>query len=416
MFTEITLRNYRTHRNTCVTLHPITLLIGNNNSGKSNLLHGIRHLSKLVWRSAPCRDNRDLARVNAGPDYFLHRYRLARPEDPLAWSVKWQGQGYDICYELELLQSAQSRNFVRCRERITLQKGNEPLIDFPSGFDRESNRLELRTRIDEGGKLSNEAQSVCREFFSKLGGAFAYHLQPSFLNKASNDDSKFSPYEPHERVRIPSALGFEGGNFQKLIFFAKEREERVFSRFVALVRRFNDDFHSVRLNDRGFPTWEFDLGSPRTDRPVEEFSPDLLSDGFLKAAAIALIVSVDAPPSIIMLEEIENGINPGNISEVLYWLRQAASTQPADGKSQFILTTHSPSVLRQFSSHLKNVYSLRLDRKSYQSDVRNLNTSLEAMVGIGAIDGTVNEAANGEKIVEIPPYQLTDLWYSGTIG
>ena len=416
MFTEITLRNYRTHRNTCVTLHPITLLIGNNNSGKSNLLNGIRHLSRLVWRSDPRRDNRDIARVKAGSDYFLHRYRLALHEEPLAWSVKWEGRGYNICYELELLLKGQSRDFVRCRERITLQKDDDSPIAIPSGFDRASNRLELRALIEEGGVLTNESKKVCREFFSKLGGAFAYQLQPSFLNKGSDGGPSVEPYGKNERVRIPSAIGFEGGNFQRLLFYAKERDERVFSRFVALVRRFNGDFHSVRLNDRGFPIWEFDLGSERTDRPVEEFAPELLSDGFLKAAAIALIVSADLPPSIVMLEEIENGINPGNISEIMHWLWQAASTQPADGKSQFILTSHSPSVLRQFSTHLQNVYSLRLDRKSYQSDVRNLNTSLEAMVGIGAIDGAVIETDSGENIVEIPPYQLTDLWYSGTIG
>ena len=334
----------------------------------------------------------------------------------MAWSVKWKGRGYNVCYELGLLLTGRSRDFIRCRERITLQKGNDAPIDFPSGFERESNRLELRTRIDDGDRLSNEARRVCREFFSKLGGAFAYQLQPSFLNKGSEGGSTIAPYGKNERVRIPSAIGFEGGNFQRLLFYVREREERVFSRFVALVRRFSGDFHSVRLSDRGFPIWEFDLGSQRTDRPVEEFAPELLSDGFLKAAAIALIVSAELPPSIVMLEEIENGINPGNISEIMHWLWQAASTQPADGKSQFILTSHSPSVLRQFSSNLQNVYSLRLDRKSYQSDVRNLNTSLEAMVGIGAIDGTVTDAANGEKIVEIPPYQLTDLWYSGTIG
>jgi AAA15 family ATPase/GTPase len=38
MFKKITLENYRTHRKTSIELGPVTLLIGNNNSGKSNLL------------------------------------------------------------------------------------------------------------------------------------------------------------------------------------------------------------------------------------------------------------------------------------------------------------------------------------------------------------------------------------------
>lgn len=51
MFTQITLGNYRTHRSTTIDLYPVTLLIGNNNSGKSNLLAGIRHFSQLIRRS-----------------------------------------------------------------------------------------------------------------------------------------------------------------------------------------------------------------------------------------------------------------------------------------------------------------------------------------------------------------------------
>jgi predicted ATPase len=38
MFQKISLTNYRTHKFTEIELHPVTLLIGNNNSGKSNFL------------------------------------------------------------------------------------------------------------------------------------------------------------------------------------------------------------------------------------------------------------------------------------------------------------------------------------------------------------------------------------------
>ena len=106
-----------------------------------------------------------------------------------------------------------------------------------------------------------------------------------------------------------------------------------------------------------------------------------------------------------MLEGIENGINPGNIRELMYWLRHAALTQREHGSSQFILTSHSASVLREFSRYLESVYTLRLVKSTHQSDVRNLNTSLEELLGIGVIDGTVTEDEQGNRIVEVPPYQ-----------
>jgi len=60
--------------------------------------------------------------------------------------------------------------------------------------------------------------------------------------------------------------------------------------------------------------WQFDLG--RNVQLLDEFSPDVVSDGLLKAAAISLLVSLQNSPAL-MLEEIENGINPGNIQEVM---------------------------------------------------------------------------------------------------
>jgi AAA15 family ATPase/GTPase len=53
MFKDITLKNFRTHKLTKIELHPITLFIGNNNSGKTNFLAGIQHFSRLVRRGRP---------------------------------------------------------------------------------------------------------------------------------------------------------------------------------------------------------------------------------------------------------------------------------------------------------------------------------------------------------------------------
>lgn len=416
MFRDISFVNYRTHRKSSISLHPITLLVGNNNSGKSNILQGLQHLSRLVWRSHPRRSRAELSSVHWGPDFFRHKYRMAKDDEPLAWSVTWEEDGVKVGYELELVQVKSTRDFVRCRERIEHMCGSGACLEIVSGYEGDSDRLELQTKVDGDRDIPVEARRNLNTFFDKLGGAFAYHFQPSHLNNSLVREAKIDPYKVDEMVRIPSKIGYEGGNFQRLLFYAKEREERVFSRFVALVRRFNDDFHSVRLNENGIPIWEFDFGCVRSDRLLEEFTPDLLSDGFLKAAAIALMVSLDRPPSLIMLEEIENGINPGNIREVMHWLWQAASTHREIGRSQFLLTSHSPTVLREFSEKLDSVYTLRLDRPSHQSDVRNLNDSLETLVGIGAVEGEFRDDASGNRKVKIPPYQLTELWYSGTIG
>jgi AAA15 family ATPase/GTPase len=116
-----------------------------------------------------------------------------------------------------------------------------------------------------------------------------------------------------------------------------------------------------------------------------------------------------------MLEEIENGINPGNIQEFLRLIWQATSRKGERRGTQFIMTSHSPSVLREFSDNLDHVYTMRLDKRSFASDVRNLNVAMDSYVGIGGIDGEIIEE-EGRRLVKITQRDLTELWYSGIIG
>jgi len=48
MFQEFTIKNFRTHRDTTLELQGVTLLVGSNNSGKTNLLAALQHFSRLI--------------------------------------------------------------------------------------------------------------------------------------------------------------------------------------------------------------------------------------------------------------------------------------------------------------------------------------------------------------------------------
>jgi hypothetical protein len=115
------------------------------------------------------------------------------------------------------------------------------------------------------------------------------------------------------------------------------------------------------------------------------------------------------------LEEIDNGINPGNIREFLSWIFKASHANSDLIVPQFVLTTHSPVVIREFNDKLEQVYNFRLDKAHHKSDVRNLNAALDTLIGIGTVDGMIEEKS-GKRHVRIAPNSLTDLWLSGAIG
>jgi AAA15 family ATPase/GTPase len=120
MFTQITLKNYRTHKSTTIELGPVTLLIGNNNSGKTNLLAGIQHFSWLVRRANPQHVSFPSIKER---DYFPHRHRLASDDEVMSISVSWTNQKGEINYVMELY--GRDDNQVGCREKNDHQFGKK---------------------------------------------------------------------------------------------------------------------------------------------------------------------------------------------------------------------------------------------------------------------------------------------------
>jgi len=416
MFKQITLKNYRTHRKTTLDLGPVTLLIGNNNSGKSNLLAGIQLFSWIIRRGDPKRTRKNEVEPR---DFFPHRYRLAKDDEGMSIFINWQNEIGKITYEMDIYKGKKSE--VACKEKIetTLSEGKENL--FMNGFDQESNKVYLRKAIEETENFTDTEKKLCRDFFRAFAFTFSYHLQPSFLKGLTTSATLEEIDSEKDRINIAAKIGTEGGGLQELLPYAKQHEERVFSRFNAFMRRFSPIFNGVREKEgKKTAIWEFDLGRKSSGGMLDEFPPHVVSDGMLKVGAIALLLSLQFPPNFLLLEEIENGINPANIKLLMDWIWQAtAAEQDKSITTQFILTSHSPSVLREFYDKPHYVYVVRLEKRNFSSTVTNLNQALSTLRDIGTIDEADDIESiekDGEEIIQIPKYRLAELWYEGIIG
>ena len=67
----------------------------------------------------------------------------------------------------------------------------------------------------------------------------------------------------------------------------------------------------------------------------------LLSTGTLRILALLAVLRHPTPPPLLVIEEIENGLDPRTISLVVEEIRSAVES----GTTQVILTTHSPYLL-----------------------------------------------------------------------
>jgi len=434
MFKHIELKNYKTHKLTKLDIQDVTLLIGNNNSGKSNLLSGIRFFSSLIRRIKPSEDHaKDDQMIVNEQEFLSNIYKLAGLDEGMSISLSWEKPVGNIIYNMELYRDYRFNIIigVRCREDITVNIQGEPEKRFDHGFDSPSNRLALRGNIDATSELTETQKNLCRIFFDDFDSIYAYHLQPSFIKRSSPliktenetvgyDFSELEEQKLFEKQRrgeratqIPSLLGYEGENFQDLIRHIKEHNDPIFQRIIFSLRRIQPSFHGIYYDkEQNQLYWQFDVKGSLQDFPTEE-----VSDGLIKAAVISLLTSLQPyGPSFILLEEIENGINPGNIQEFMRLIWQATNNKGRRGGTQFILTSHSPSVLREFNDLLDHVYIVRLNANTLVSDVTNLSDALDMLMRIGGMRDDESIEREGEKLIKIPKHELTDLWYSGTIG
>jgi AAA15 family ATPase/GTPase len=433
MFKHIELKNYKTHKLTKLDIQDVTLLIGNNNSGKSNLLSGIRFFSSLIRRAKPSEDHaKDDQMVVDEREFRSNIYKFAGLDEVMSISLSWEKPVGNIIYNMELYRDYYNfGNEIGCREDITVNIQEEPEKRFEHGYDKPSNKLALRENIDATSELTGRQKSLCRIFFDDFDCIYAYHLQPSFIKQSSpsiktedetveydiselKEQKLFEKHLLGERsTQIPSLLGYEGGNFQDLIRQIKERNDPIFQKIIFSLRRIQPSFHGIYYNkEQNQLYWQFDVKGNLQDFPTEA-----VSDGLIKAAVISLLTSLQPyGPSFILLEEIENGINPGNIQEFMRLIWQATNNKDMYTGTQFILTSHSPSVLREFNDLLDHVYIVRLNANTLVSDVTNLSDALDMLMRIGSMHDDVLTEREGEKLIKIPKHELTELWYSGTIG
>ena len=115
------------------------------------------------------------------------------------------------------------------------------------------------------------------------------------------------------------------------------------------------------------------------------------------------------------VKKLNKGIAPfedKEIQEFLDWLRHVSD----NGKNtQFILTSHSPSVIREFADNLDSVYTVHLKRKKgYVSEVTNLNEALKMINRLGGLKEETVEEVDG--VLHIRKYALTELFYNGILG
>ncbi len=322
---SLSIENFKALRASgAVALKPLSVIIGNNGSGKSSLLEAVETYRSVVldgvdaamdhWQGFQhIRHKAALSRLTTAARYdpsiqqgaMSFKLKLAMPSGPVDLSLKVNEReaGNRLYIQDERFKLGRDPEIARDQIGAAASSGEGRSVmlgisDLDATVEALRNMLFLRLNPDVIGNL----QSVKRS-----GGRM----------RLAGDGANVAEYLIDLRERSPAAFDEVTRALVYVLPYASDVEPKVLD--AGIIRR-----SYVQLLEETYeiPGW-------------------LMSSGSLRVLPLIATLLDPDPPPVLFIEEIENGLDPRTIGLVVDLMRAAARS----GRTQVIATTHSPYLL-----------------------------------------------------------------------
>jgi len=379
MLTKLRVKNYKSLEDVTVPLRPLTVFVGPNNAGKSNILDCLLFLRELLELGAPSVHSR------GGFQYLVWGGDLKRQiEIELEAKIPDSlGKEHEVTYRVEIAGGPELYSISRELCSAHLDGEERKLLEFPIEQGRvevwdENRKKTTSWSSSEVGRrlcLSHCQDPASYPTLSALAEAMHnwafYNFVPSRMEQPG--PAKKDLRLQREGANISSVLhtfqsewGEDFAEVEGLLKIAVPEMERLLTPLTEEGQTY------LAMEERGFP-----LRIPSW----------AMSDGTLRfLGQLAALFSPD-PPALACFEEPENCIHPG-LLELLVDVLKSASR-----KIQVLVTTHSPDLLNYLDPEDLMIVEKK-DGKTQCREAKDVAGVKEALKTLG----------------------LGELWYSGHLG
>ncbi|MCX4243382.1 AAA family ATPase [Paraliomyxa miuraensis] len=355
--TQLRISGLRAIEDLTLALHGLTVLIGDNGTGKSSILEA---LELLRLAAKPISFVQDVVSRGHGGMPAL----LRRGANELKLGVTIEGAGPPLVYEIEL--GLESNAQVRLSERLGVydeSPGKDPsilLLSNPTTFLISSGAGLSNTGRRPGPgelalpRLGDGTSPMFQRAIDALEGIeihVPFETRPTWqqrefdIRKGPRWPSEVEPTDQLQRyaLNLPNA-------FQQLRNLGGEVWDRV---IVRARLGLGDDVRDFRLSPSGRGNIELELvlGSA----PDQPLPAEYLSEGQLAYLAFIALVELDERRSVLAFDEPELHLHPALLARVIFMLEDAAERAPV------ILATHSDRLLDALGTPERSVVLCDLD-------------------------------------------------------
>ncbi len=372
MLKRVSIQNFKSLKDVTLDLQKVNLLIGPNNSGKTNFLKALELTNTLG-------DTKDYFDQNV-----LFKKQLIEP------SI------YFIFNKIMLFDTDQ--DYYHYKLFIDLNHifhGDKLSIKIKFGSSQNINTLPIDF---EENFIEGKSNPFLKTLKIALGDTFIYKPDPNKLTQPG----PVGTHEEFVNADASNLIGFLdrmlGNQYRKLVF------NRIEADLHSCVPEFDeinlDDAQPIRELKALFPHNSFKRLGLTDGKQGVTYWADELSEGTLYFIALLCIINQPNPPKLLLLEEPEKGIHPRRIHEVIQFIFGLVD----DKDIQVIMTTHSPVVVDMFKDMPESVFIFDKDEEG-ATHVKNLQRDI-----------IEPETAESKKSGFDPPRYLDGLGDAWTVG
>lgn len=315
MIDALKVRNFKAVRESgLIQLGPLTAFIGNNGSGKSSLIDALETYQAIVARGLDEAMQRFM-----GIEHVQNKY--AKPDTSMSFEMIMRGPlgstilGMTVASDANRNAYAIKSEKIVCKEHLSLQ-------DFT-----EQEQAHFKQRRDAGFSML-DGNIHLREYANLVSSWQFLTLTPERMGYPL----------PQKRTGGRSRLARDGSNIAEFLWELRELDRNAMDGIIetmAYVLPYARDLQAAITSELERKTW---IQITEADFKIPGW---MLSSGTLRMLALLALLRHPTPPPLIVVEEIENGLDPRSVHLLVEEIRNAVQA----GTTQVIVTTHSPYLL-----------------------------------------------------------------------